>query len=403
MGFRQLFSLCVVLALPTALSAAEIETVDALIPTPAAVGVNLGSTPPTLTLPGREIPLRDVLRIGWTGGAPLPARFKIELIDGSELVGNLVSDAPEESIRLIGGLFQKPRDIPLESIRRIERRNLPGGPRPRGPQAEASDRLYPLSGGSVEGLVLEVRSSGVKFEDEKLGEITFEWEKIASLELAALEEAPSLADDAIAVALEGPSGSRLLAQLDSLDAREVQVTSPLLGKVAASLREVSGLVFLLGRLEYLSNRDPVEVEQGVEPALMDPETFAHFCGWQRDRSVEKTPLVIGTKSFRKGLGVHSNCKLVYAVKPGDRTFQSWIGIDVEGHPPTQNPEYGSVVFRVLVDGEEKVREAINWEQPARRVQVSLAGASRLELIVEEGPGLHICDRADWGDARIIRD
>ena len=92
------------------------------------------------------------------------------------------------------------------------------------------------------------------------------------------------------------------------------------------------------------------------------------------------------------------------IEPGDKLFQSWIGIDVTGRPNDNQLQAGSVIFRIELDGNEAFRSPdLNWRDPPRRVQLKLEGAKELSLVVEMGQAFHILDRADWGDARILRD
>ena len=391
--------------------AAEVETVDELIPGVTSVVLEKDDQgrPASLAISGRTLPLRDVLRIGLEPSFTQPGAFSIELVDGSRLVGALHAAASEgdasvetETIRVSSAFFAKPRSIPLETIRRIERlesKAILVGPPPN----RESDHLHPVSGGTVSGVLVEVTRDQVRFEDDELGTLTFDWPQLRAIDFASLGADTGIPTGAVEVALEGPNGGLLRGALLSLTDRVVAIESPLVGEVNAPLRQLSGMEVRLGRVQYLSDRDPTEVQQGGDPDLIDPEIFAQFFGWQRDRSVERTPLVVGRRTFRKGLGVHARCRLAYDIRPGDRLFQSWIGIDATGHPPTRNPNYGSVVFKVVVDGEVKQTEAMSWKDEPRRIEASLRDAKTLELIVEEGPGSLICDRADWGDARIVRE
>ena len=69
-----------------------------------------------------------------------------------------------------------------------------------------------------------------------------------------------------------------------------------------------------------------------------------------------------------------------------------------------NPDVASVVFKVLVDDEVKLNSGdMGWGDAARKIRVDLTGGSTLSLVVEMGKGIHIRDRANWCDARILRD
>ena len=68
------------------------------------------------------------------------------------------------------------------------------------------------------------------------------------------------------------------------------------------------------------------------------------------------------------------------------------------------PYKGSVVFRVLVDGE------VRWESgtlrggdaPIEIPPIDLAGAKELTLAVEMADRLHVADRADWLRLRLVK-
>ena len=64
---------------------------------------------------------------------------------------------------------------------------------------------------------------------------------------------------------------------------------------------------------------------------------------------------------------------------------------------------GSVEFRVLVDGRERWASGpIRGGAPPVPVSIDLAGAKRLELLVDFGEGADVLGHADWLDARLLK-
>jgi endo-alpha-N-acetylgalactosaminidase len=64
---------------------------------------------------------------------------------------------------------------------------------------------------------------------------------------------------------------------------------------------------------------------------------------------------------------------------------------------------GSVQFRVLVDGSEKFASPIlRGGNPPVHVSVDLAGAKKLELVVDYADRADVLDHADWLDARLVK-
>ncbi len=368
---------------------AEIESID-----PIATA--------KLSLVDREIPLMDVLEIRYPEMRATPVRLKLTLTDGSHLTGRLAESSSDEAIQFQTTLSDQVFSIPLESLRSLT--NLEVKPASSQEKPAETDRVVTTRGATLEGVLLEVGLVEIRFQDKKLGELNFPWEQISRLEVAELEKAKPLPEGSLAILVEGQSGSRIKLALKKLSADKLVGSHPVLGSFTWSVRRLRTIQFLFGRVSYLSDRDPVEVEEKCP--YIDPELFQQFFRWQRDRSVDHrgTPLQIGDRTYRKGLGVHSNSRLVFDLQPQDRLFQAWIGIDTTGRPSNNRPDFGSVVFKVVVDGEKKFDSGdMNWQKPARRIEIPVKGASRLELIVEEGQGAHILDRANWADARLIRD
>jgi alpha-galactosidase len=110
-----------------------------------------------------------------------------------------------------------------------------------------------------------------------------------------------------------------------------------------------------------------------------------------------TPLRIGSRPFPKGIGAHSNGRIVVQLKKPAESFHAWVGIENNSDTMTR----GSAVFSVIVDGRERYTSPIcrGGEDP-REVQVDLAGAHELILAVNDaGDGISF-DQSDWAEASI---
>ncbi len=125
----------------------------------------------------------------------------------------------------------------------------------------------------------------------------------------------------------------------------------------------------------------------------------HEQGWGglgRARSVDGHPLRIGGRAFAHGLGDHAPSRTEVPLHPGWTRFTATVGVDDEVG------ERGSVVFRVLVDGEERWRsDLLRGGDPGVPVAVDLTGGRVLTLITEPGPDGMDYDHADWADARLL--
>jgi len=113
-------------------------------------------------------------------------------------------------------------------------------------------------------------------------------------------------------------------------------------------------------------------------------------------SVEKNPLTLQGKVHEHGVGTHAYSALIVDLKGAAERFQAVVGVDDE------SADKGSVVFAVVVDGEEVVRtDVLRGGGEPQEINVDLAGARQLILTVEDGGDGIDHDHADWANARLV--
>jgi glucose/arabinose dehydrogenase/uncharacterized protein (DUF2141 family) len=107
------------------------------------------------------------------------------------------------------------------------------------------------------------------------------------------------------------------------------------------------------------------------------------------------PLSINGQVFAKGLGAHAASDVRYNVGGACTRFKATVGIDDEKRPN------GSVAFQVYADA-TKVYDSgvVTGASAVQNVDVSIAGASELRLVVTDGGDGFAYDHADWADARV---
>ena len=158
------------------------------------------------------------------------------------------------------------------------------------------------------------------------------------------------------------------------------------GDELGSCRRWASAAFL-GRSQLPPPKRP-----GIEVARQDHGKL------RRCRSVIDTPLRIGKKPYRRGLGSHSVSEIIIRLPgPGVR-FEAEAGVD-NNHDT--GGKRGSVIFAVDVGGKEAFRSGVcrGGQEPVP-VRVDLGGADRFVLRVfdaGDGPGW---DQADWANARV---
>ena len=111
-----------------------------------------------------------------------------------------------------------------------------------------------------------------------------------------------------------------------------------------------------------------------------------------------SPLRIGEKTFERGLGHHANGEIVIDLRGQYSGFRAWVGVQWQGGGR------GSVILRVSVDGQTVFETGpMSDSDPAREVDVPLAGARELRLVASDaGDGIG-CDMANWAEACLVRD
>jgi beta-galactosidase len=102
--------------------------------------------------------------------------------------------------------------------------------------------------------------------------------------------------------------------------------------------------------------------------------------------------------YPKGLGMHSPGRVQVWLGKSCRTFHAALGIDQESYPGAYK---STVVYKVLADGEVVYTSGvIDKDTPTQVIDVPIAGARRLALVVEDGGDGNSNDHADWADAHV---
>jgi hypothetical protein len=152
-----------------------------------------------------------------------------------------------------------------------------------------------------------------------------------------------------------------------------------------------------GDLPQERGEGPVERIDGVYLDTVEPEANTQGYGTlQRNQSVWEKPMMVGGRSFQRGVGTHAPARTVYNLDGKWRRFTAWAGADQATGP--------TITMEVRVDGKPvwKSPGVLTRESAAQRVDVSLKGAKELELIVGDGGNGLAADHADWADAILHR-
>src|SRR4029077_9442500 len=105
---------------------------------------------------------------------------------------------------------------------------------------------------------------------------------------------------------------------------------------------------------------------------------------------------IGERTFTKGFGHHASGAITVLLDGAFSAFDTEVGLQ-----PCAT--VGSVIFRVIVDGEQRFESRVlhSGDAPVA-VHLAVAGATELRLeTADAGDGIN-CDMANWANARLTR-
>jgi len=122
-------------------------------------------------------------------------------------------------------------------------------------------------------------------------------------------------------------------------------------------------------------------------------------GWhdpQAGQSIDLNPLRLAGVTYPHGIGTHANSQMAVDLKGVTTRFVAMVGVDDE------KQGQGTVVFRVLVDGVEKVTtKTLRGGDKPVLIDLDVTGAKRLGLIAEDSFDGIDSDHADWAGALLF--
>ncbi|MCH2183171.1 MAG: NPCBM/NEW2 domain-containing protein [Mariniblastus sp.] len=171
--------------------------------------------------------------------------------------------------------------------------------------------------------------------------------------------------------------------------------APLAGsRISVHLRDILSIAVKSDRVVYLSDLEPVDVQQ--RPEFTVPRS------WKRNRSVEGNPLTLKNPStgetsiYAQGLGTQAFTALTFENGGDFDRFQVTVGIDAEtmGH--------GDCELVVQGDGIQLWSKRVRGSDPPEVLSIDIAGMKEIMLIVKAGEQFDLADHVDWCEARFVK-
>jgi len=159
--------------------------------------------------------------------------------------------------------------------------------------------------------------------------------------------------------------------------------NPLAGDVTWSFTTASGG----GSTTYVSDMTWTQATNGWGPVEKDMSNGESAAGDGRT-------ITLNGITYSKGLGIHAVSDVRYAISNCSR-FKASVGVDDEVGSA------GSVVFQVFAGATQIYTSgAMTGTTATKQVDVAIAGATELRLVVGNSNGSNHSDHADWADARV---
>ena len=189
-------------------------------------------------------------------------------------------------------------------------------------------------------------------------------------------------------------GSTMRGRIDQLSEGAMRIELAGRNMIDLATKRIVGFTIRSDNLVYLSDIEPVDVQQRAPFVAQRP--------WQRDRSIlgQKLKLNFTSKSktveFDKGIGTQSFSQLVFENEKEFIRFRAIVGIDAE----TQGR--GDCQMTVLGDGIRLWSQRITATEDPVSVSVDISGMKLVALVVEPGEQFDLGDHADWAMARFTK-
>lgn len=168
-------------------------------------------------------------------------------------------------------------------------------------------------------------------------------------------------------------------------------------KTSRTLGELKGVDYSRGNTLYLGGLAPLSVEWTPYLAsAKEPASRGTIVALRRDQSLEGGPLMLGGKSYLRGLALHSRSTVVYRLDDRFERFQAIVGIDDRVRPN------GHV--HLVLRGDDRVlfETDVAGADAPKPLDVPLGGARRLTILVDFGNDMDIADHLDLAEARVVK-
>ena len=325
---------------------------------------------------------------------PWPQAAHVELTNGDRVVGSVVTAdgdaiifaptlAPERTLR-----------FPLSALR-VVWNSRPDDREPAWLNApRRRDVILSRNGDLASGSLISIDRASNRIRLQVEG-------KDQELELSKVAAIGFNTDLARVRRAKGPffrlvlaDGTRLSASSVSFDGKAWKATTLFSDSLSMPAEQIVSIDVEQGMAVLLSQQKPTKYQYQSS----DGESVS----WTADRCVSGAPLrlktALGESTFDRGIGLHSECTITYALAGKYRRFEASVGLDA------RTGTRGDAVLAVLVDGKERELPRggrLVFSEGPLALQLDVTGAKELTIVVRPGRGGTVQDHVNLVDALLI--
>ena len=313
----------------------------------------------------------------------------IHLTDGGKLYVREPAISEEKVVFRSGSELS---EVPLQSLKAIVWRESPTVDRQLNNPSPDKDAVMvdtPDGERGVEGIVELLDNERLQINYQSRSR-TIGLSKINAIVMANLGMDPPSGPIATITMTDGSTVAGAISMMSG-GALSVQLTG---GSINLMVKNIAKIEIPSDRLIFLSDLEPVEVQQNTD--------FAVFRPWQKDRSVENNPMTIRYGStdkvmeIKKGLGTQAFSLLTFNNSEAFDRFNAVVGIEGETRGR------GDCQMVVMGDGIELWSQRVRGTDDPVEIDVEIEDINQITLVVYPGENFDLGDHANWGNARFVK-
>ena len=189
-------------------------------------------------------------------------------------------------------------------------------------------------------------------------------------------------------------GSKLVGSLNSMDQGMFKLNFSGGNVFDVKVTDICRVTVQSDRIAYLSELEPVEVEQSSQ--------FAAARTWKRNTSVAGNPMQLRFHStgrivsFDQGIGTKPYSMLSFENTKNYDQLRAIVGIDSDARGR------GDCEMIVRGDGIQLWAQRVRGSDDPDSIVIDISGVNKVSLIVLPGENFDLGDHANWADARFTK-